>query len=350
MVEVSTADEVHVLNACAKHLARSNPQHRHDHGLPDGDARRHLCEAWRFPLVDAHNGPDAVEAYRHNDVTFVYDASGTQPDEVHVCGSFAAWHTRIPLRRIRDFDYFAATVTVPKAQVHRYRFFVDGESVLDPINPQRTRGDNGVQWSRFFTESCTTRITFEAWEAILLERLANHILPFQTTEGRRFLAQFHDYLDRTAKDLQYAHAYRLDQNVGVVNFIDKLLAREEAHHRIDYTICLGIIDRLLRQRNPFVDPARMPKSMYEVLYDEMAAGSVPGWDSARYESPRYFLQLLRRHTFTGAFCHPRHGGNAAALAWRYLDERFRNPVTGQGGFDWARSQEPPLGSDPLYLA
>jgi len=36
---------------------------------------------------------------------------------------------------------------------------------------------------------------------------------------------------------------------------------------------------------------------------------VNGWDTADYGSPRYVLDLLRRHSFTGAFCHPKYGGN-----------------------------------------
>ena len=119
------------------------------------------------------------------------------------------------------------------------------------------------------------------------------------------------------------------------------------HHLIDYRICLELIDGLLRARNPFVSPEQMPMQMYVDLYDQMAGNDVPGWDTARYRDPRYFLQLLRRHTLTGAFAHPRYGGNAAGSGWAYLGDRYR----GQGGgtlFDWRRSLEPPLGNDPAY--
>ena len=56
--------------------------------------------------------------------------------------------------------------------------------------------DNGGEWSRFFTWSRTNPISFEDWETALLQRLTDHILPFRTTEGQRFLDCYYDYLDR----------------------------------------------------------------------------------------------------------------------------------------------------------
>ena len=136
-------------------------------------------------------------------------------------------------------------------------------------------------------------------------------------------------IERQSKDTQYARAYRLDQPIGVVNFIDKILAREESHRLSDYKICLELIDRVLRQRDPYEEPAQMPVSMYEDLYNQMAQDSgVQGWDYSRYGSPRYFLQLLRRHTYTGAFSHPKYGGNAGAAGWAYLAHNLTDPLTG----------------------
>ena len=228
-----------------------------------------------------------------------------------------------------------------------YKFMVDGQSRLDPINPQRVMLDDGKTWSRFFTQLCTVPITFERWEMALLARITSHILPFETKEGRNFLARFYDSLDRRSKDTQFAHAYRLDQPVGVVNFIDKLLAREEGHHLVDYRTCLAEIDRILRRRNPYLEPAIMPVEMYRDLYDEMSRDQVDGWDRGRYESPRYFLQLLRRHTFTGAFSHPKYGGNAGASGWAFLEERYRDEE-GHSLFQWRRIVERPLGENAEY--
>jgi hypothetical protein len=132
-----------------------------------------------------------------------------------------------------------------------------------------------------------------------------------------------------------------------VTFIDHLLAREEAHRLPDYQICLSIIDRVLRSRNPYVEPADMPRDMYVELYDQMARDEVPGWDRGRYGSPRFFLQLLRRHAFTGAFCHPRYGGNASGAGWAFLAERFTDEA-GKTLFDWRPAIEPPLGTSGSY--
>lgn len=239
------------------------------------------------------------------------------------------------------------TVVVPKGEVHQYKYVVDGEIRLDEVNPQRVILENGQPWSRFFTHLCCIPLTFERWELGILNRLTSHILPFETEDGRNFLERFYNTADRQTKDTQYAHAYRLDQPVGVVNFIDKLLAKEESHRVIDYRTCLELIDRVLRRRNPVTEPSQMPKEMYRQLYEEMAQDRVDGWDYGRYGSPRFFLQLLRRHTFTGAFCHPKYGGNVGAAGWAYLEERYRD-ANGQTLFQWRRIMERPLGSSMEY--
>jgi hypothetical protein len=138
-----------------------------------------------------------------------------------------------------------------------------------------------------------------------------------------------------------------------VSFIDKIVAREEAHRLADYKICLELIDRLLRKRNPYEEPSRISTTFYAELYDQTAGGgSIADWDYSRYGSPRFFLQLLRRHTYTGAFSHPKHGGNAGSAGWAYLAGNLRDPQTGASPvgagavshFDWAHGLERPLSS------
>ncbi|MCC6858043.1 MAG: gluconate 2-dehydrogenase subunit 3 family protein, partial [Bryobacterales bacterium] len=270
------------------------------------------------------------------------------PQTVSVIGTFAPLYEEISLRRIPDTPYFAVTVMVPKGEVHTYRYLVDGRQELDPVNPQSEMADNGRVWSRFFTQGCTRRLCFEPWEMDILARLTDHILPFRTPDGQRFLDQYYKDLDRAGKENQYPGAYRFDESVGVANFIDKVVAREENHHLVDYKICLGLINRLLRQRNPFVEPRLISKEMYIELYDQMASGNVPGWDYGAYSNPRYFLQLLRRHAITGAFAHPKYSGNSGAGGWAYLSERYRDPQTGKTLFDWRRSLEKPLGINEFY--
>ncbi len=343
-VQIVDRPDVDVLNYCAKYIARDSAEARHNFGQYDpASYRARICEPWRFPIVDTHSdGTNFIANYGLNDVTFVF-ASQSQPQPpqtVAVIGTFANLFDALPLRQLKFHDestpYFALTVAVPKGAVHTYQFIVDGEPMLDPINPLTAVLDNGRSWSRFFTHNCTQPISLERWEEALLQRLTDHILPFRTEEGQRALEQ--NLVEKT---------FLLDQSIGAVNFIDKLISREENHYLDDYKICLSLIDGVLRQRNPFEEPAVMAKPMFVDLYNQMGSGNVPGWDYGRYDNPRFFLQLLRRHTYTGAFCHPKHGGNTLAAGWAYLEERYRD-AEGKTLFDWRRAIEQPLGDDPDY--
>ncbi|MFL5310525.1 MAG: gluconate 2-dehydrogenase subunit 3 family protein [Myxococcales bacterium] len=355
MVQIVHHDDDYVLARCSKYLARDYAADaRHGYGpFPETDLRARICEAWRFPVVDAFTGEGALQdTYGQNEVTFVYfDPRRPAPGRVEVIGTFADLYQPVPLRRLRDdLPYYAVTVAVPKGEVHTYKFRADGDLVPDPINPQRVVLDNGSEWSRFFTEGCTAPITFERWEREILLRLTSHILPFHTPDGQRFLDRYYEQLDRRSRDEKLPTAYRFDTSVGVVNFIDKVLAREEIHHRKAYKTCLAIIDKVLRARDPFQEPAVMPRDMFVDLYTQMGVrpdGMVPEWDLQQYARPRYFLELLRRHTLTGAYSHPKYGGNAGAAGWAYLEERYRD-ANGRTQFDWRVNQERPLGESADY--
>jgi hypothetical protein len=347
-------EDQYVLNHCAKFLARRNVDPRHNFGQYEpGDLRARICEAWRFPVIDSYRGSlPGEDSYAFNRVTFVYRVDpDARPQSVGVIGTFATLFEAISLRAVtfggNETDYMAASVRVPKGRVSRYRFIVDGLSVLDPINPQQTVTANGESWSRFFTHLCTQPLTLEAWESQILERLVDHVMPFRTDDSQNFLSRFYDQLSQQDKSTQYAFAYRLDQSIGVVNFIDNVLAREERHHAVDYRICLSMIGRIVSARAPNVAPDKAPKEVYIGLYAEMASGAVKDWDYNAYSSPQYFLQILRRHAYTGAFSHPKYGGNAAALGWKYLSDRY----TDDKGtlFDWQAALEPPLGTNSDYL-
>lgn len=344
MVSLLDVDDEYLLGLVAKHFARDTAAPLHDYGHLAGDPRAAILEAWRFPVVEAWFDPnDTVQ--RFNAVTFVHAApDGQLGSEVLLVGSFVELHTPLKLAPLADTHYSTLTLKLPKGEVHTYRMKINGEWKTDPINPQRVALDNGVGWSRFFTWGATQRLILERWEAKLVERLASHILPFHTVDGESFFKRAYDNLGPANRP---PHAYRLDESIGAVNFIDKLLAREEGHHLIDYRICLELIDLLLRQRNPITEPTKLPREAYSELYAQLGSGNVPGWNYGRYENPRYFIQLLRRHVLTGAFSHPRYGGNALALGWKYLEERYRN-ADGVTLFDWTRAIEPPLGRNPTY--
>lgn len=349
--------EEHVLNHCTKFLARDfthwpNGAHRHAyHGQVGPGVSSELPDAWRFPLIEPHY--DAAlspeERVRWNEVTFIYQTD-VPTARVTLLGLPYPALREVPLAPVGDSVYQAATVLLPAGRVYRYSYRVDDSVRLDPINPQRRTLPNGETVSEFFTDYCSMPVTFEPWERTLLRRLVECILPLQSSEQEQFLAQPGGEPADFPRLEQQRHV--LDQSVGAVNFLDKVLAREERHRLRDYRTCLAQIERLLRQRHIYSEPADVPKALYETLYAEMANGSVPGWDYHSYGSPSFFLQLLRRHVWTGTFAHPRYGGNGgwdlrapAATAkgadgWRWLGERYP--------FDWEAALNPPFGRNTGY--
>ena len=346
-------DDQYVLNHCTRFLARDTTDARHDFGqYAAGDPRAAICEAWRFPVVDSHYDGVSVEtSYQYNDVTFVYDARRSPAHDVAVVGTFAELWAPVPLKPLRFLDgdggLLAVTVRVPKGQLHLYKMLVDGRYDVDPVNPQRATIDNGQVWSRFFTDSCQIPIVLGRRERDLLGRLVAHVLPFRLQENSVFIQRVYSTLDRAARQREFPLAYRLDEEVGVVNYIDKVLARSEQHNADDYRTCLGIIEGLLRGRSGGLDPLDLPRDVYEDLYREMETDHVDGWDTGRYQSPRYFLLLLRRHAMTGAFVHPKSGGNSGTAGWMYLESRFRDEQD-HTLYDWRRAIEAPLGRNTDY--
>jgi hypothetical protein len=331
-MDVEPLDHTTVLNFAAKYLARSA-----------GEDAPAVCEAWRFPLIDGDRSAAAAVDSRSNTVTFVWQ-SATPEDPTPL------WEAT-PLEVVR-FAYNATrfrafTISVPKGQVHTYKFLVDGRSVLDPINPQRTTLDNGVEWSRFFTQECALPLSFENWELALLIRLTNEILPFTSPDAQDFLNLYYFTVSEPARASAVPQAYRLEQAIGAVNFIDKFVAREENHRLTDYKVCLRQLRSVLAQRFPRQPPELATKDAVQALYQEMAADSVTGWDTMAYQSPKFFLQLLRRHTYMGAFSHPKYGGNAAAAGWAFLEDSYRGPGNASC-FNWRRAIEPPFGSSADY--
>jgi hypothetical protein len=364
MSVVVNKDSVYVLNHCARSLSRDNADARHNYGQFDAqDPRSSIAECWRFPIIDSYRNPDDGSGQDLNLVTFVcVNRAAALGDAVAVIGSFSSLIKPTPLQQVEDSDYWAVSFAVPKGQTHYYKFVAGGRVMPDPINPQRVRRPDGSEWSRFFTEYCTDYLVLEGWEARLLERLTDHILPFRTTEGQRWLDYYYQSLDKTGREAQFSVAYRLDQPIGAASFIDKLLARREQHRLIDYRICLELCYQVLQCWVPDKDPLTLPKEEYKALYELMTddrPGAIAGWDYRRYSSPRFFLQLLRRHAFTGAFAHPKHGGNVGAAGWQFLAHNLTDPATSRlplqhaskmpaGYFDWARALEPPLGRNREY--
>src|ERR1051325_3647555 len=165
-------EDQYVLNYCTKYLNRFNTDGRNALAGSTGASRDHVAEAWRFPIVDSYGGGAAAfglpgEFTDYNQVTFVYAGTGQAPPPgVGEIGTFANLYASTQLRRTQfegeETRFWAVTYVVPKGQVHRYRFVIDGEApVNDPVNPQQEMLDNGAVWSRFFTESFSSPVVLE---------------------------------------------------------------------------------------------------------------------------------------------------------------------------------------------
>lgn len=200
-------DDQYVLNHCTTFLARDNTEPIHDFGYGHyqvGDPRACIREAWRFPIVDScFELSRSSGAADHNDVTFVYPAFAKDLQSVSVLGTFAPLYQRTQLRRIyfcgEETSYWAVTIPVPRRSVFLYKFVVDEKLQLDPVNPQQRVLENGVPWSRFFTWECSSPIVLQRWQLAILERFCDHILPFRTIEGQRFLSWYYEGLSRETK-------------------------------------------------------------------------------------------------------------------------------------------------------
>jgi hypothetical protein len=343
---IVTVDEDRLLARCTHYLARDNTDPRHNFGQYSAqDPRGLICEAWRFPWITSHGG--ATDTEQPGEVTFIF-RRGQRTDTVRVWGTFCGLLYPLDLTPVGETLYSALTVLVGTRQLHYYRLQVNGQMQPDPINPQRERRADGIEWSRFFTQGCVIPLTFSRSEWVIVDRLSREILPFHTEAGARFIG---------SQQKSDADFYRLDESVGVANYIDKVLAREEAHLLRDYRTCLAIVSQLFRSRYPGYEPEELPRETYLGLYTEIAdawkaqrGGDPPllvsDWDYLAYPQPWRFLQHLRRHAMTGAFCHPKYGGNLGAAGWAYLSERYQ--ADGVTLFDWARSIEKPLGRSEQY--
>ncbi|MGO9428009.1 hypothetical protein [Rhodoblastus sp.] len=178
---VVSKDSIYILNHCARSLSRNNEDYRHNYGQFElGDFRATIAESWRFPIIDSYRNPSNGGGQDRNLVTFVcVNRARALGDTIAIIGSFASLIEPTPLSQVEDSDYWAVSFAVPKGQAHYYKFLAGSRLMPDTINPQRIKRPDGSEWSRFFTEYCTDYLTFQRWEARLLERLTDHVLPVE---------------------------------------------------------------------------------------------------------------------------------------------------------------------------
>lgn len=267
-------NHVGVLNFAAKYLSRR----------PNASVSEY-AESWRFPLVDTFRaGKDITAEYRLNRVTFVWVASaGSDATPVSVVGTFDDLWDRTPLATVKvngePTAYRAVTVLIPKGQVHTYKFLVDGKPILDPINPQRTIVENGVEWSRFFTQMCAVPLTFEDWEIAILTRLTNEILPFEGHDAQQFMNLFYANADTSFDGWRPEHYY--NENIAsVLPWIANVILRT-------IQTCNGLVTAFgnVIQLSPEIAPGYLiyvrgphTDALVEVL--KVHSGGSPWWTAA----------------------------------------------------------------------
>jgi hypothetical protein len=340
-----------ILNYCTRHLARGVKLFTDNISNTSFNLST-VSENWRFPIVESA-ADDNGETGNINRVTLVWKADGLV-NSAYAVGNFIPWYEKAALTPVmfegNTTSFYACTLLLPIGKSYYYRFVINGNETLDPVNPQFKILSNGKTWSFFFTDYYNSSEEFEEWEVNLLYRLTSQVVPFRTKDAQNFIERF--YLSMAKPDKFNMPIYRLDDSVGEVNFITNIISREERQHLTDYKICLSLIDQLLRKRNPTVDSWVVSEELITDLYNEMASGNVPDWDYIQYNNPTYFLGLIRRHALTGAFSHPRYGGNIAGAGWNYLQGRYnvKNDAaqTIDTLFDWQLAIEKPAGTNADY--
>lgn len=106
---------------------------------------------------------------------------------------------------------------------------------------------------------------------------------------------------------------------GVVNYIDRQLARHYQKHQSAYRDGLDAADEMSRKRLglPVADANADQRLQITLVLEK---------------ERRDFFELVREHTMEGYYGSPRHGGNRDAVSWRMLglDEP---PLRGRAQYD-----------------
>jgi gluconate 2-dehydrogenase gamma chain len=106
---------------------------------------------------------------------------------------------------------------------------------------------------------------------------------------------------------------------GVVNYIDRQLARFYRPHRDAYREGLKNAQELSRKRfGQLLEALQTEHQLQAVLLIEKEQVT--------------FFEMVRRHTFEGYYGSPRHGGNRDAVSWRMLG-LAEPPLLGRAQYD-----------------
>lgn len=116
-----------------------------------------------------------------------------------------------------------------------------------------------------------------------------------------------------------ADAFSSASQAGVLNYIDRQLARAYRRHRDAYRDGLLHAEEMSRKRFGRELSALSSEQQFEVV------GLIEQQDPT-------FFSLLRNHTMQGYYGSPRHGGNRDAVSWRMLGQD-EPPVRGRAQYD-----------------
>jgi gluconate 2-dehydrogenase gamma chain len=129
---------------------------------------------------------------------------------------------------------------------------------------------------------------------------------------------------------------------GVVNFIDKALANEDAALKPVYAAGLAGIDAVSTKRfqKKFVD--LVAKEQDETLA-ALESGNADGWPKGPVAAAAFF-SAVRAHTVFGFLCDPVYGGNRDHVGWKVAGYPGRQHH--RGGY----TKEQMLGKEPIVPA
>ncbi len=129
---------------------------------------------------------------------------------------------------------------------------------------------------------------------------------------------------------------------GVVNFIDKALANEDAALKPVYTAGLAGVDAVATKRftKPFVGLA--PAEQDEILA-AIESGKADGWPKAAVPAADFFT-AVRAHIVFGFLCDPAYGGNRDYAGWKVSGYPGRQHH--RGGY----TKDQMLGKEPIVPA
>lgn len=105
-------------------------------------------------------------------------------------------------------------------------------------------------------------------------------------------------------------------DAGCVNFIDKLLANEEATLAPAYRAALVAFDSAVRTESG-QGLAALGAERQTAFLERLEDGQFSGWPETVMGQAELF-GLLRWHTLLGFLADPRHGGNRDGIGWRAL--------------------------------